>query len=575
VPAIGPCDEFTPAHPARATRFTTARYTDPVAARLPSLLQRSLASSPLQNAVFRNFYVGSIGAALGYTMQATIAAWLMATLTTSALMVALVQSASTAPTLMFGLVAGTLADIVERRRVILVTQVVLFVASLFLGFAALVGIVGPFSLLFLTFAVGAGFTFYLPAQQASINELVSRDELARAVALGSVAFNVARAVGPAAAGAIAAWANSGTALVLGAFFFVPMFATMWRTTPREVALPGVPERLLSGVMSGLRYVRHSAPMRALITRNLAFSVCASAFWALLPVIARDQLRLGAGGFGLLSASFGIGAIVGAISIPGLLHRQSMNRVVTSGGQLWALATLLIALTGITALALVGSFCAGMAWVYVFATLSAGTQSSAPAWVRARAVSMNLIATQGCLALGSALWGALASATGTHWALGASAVAVVVLQWIYRRVRVEMGKEADIVPRAGLPELAIASEPLPDDGPVLIQLEYRIDAQNRDAFLRAIQKVGPTRRRNGATSWRVFRDLGEDGRYVERYVIASWAEYVRLRARMTMADSRLQQRVAELQRPDVPIRVSRLIGVSEIGSPGTTEAADAV
>jgi MFS family permease len=538
-----------------------------VAARLSSLIHRSLASSPLHNAVFRNFYVGSIGAALGYTMQATIAAWLMATLTTSALMVALVQSASTAPTLLFGLVAGTLADIVERRRVILVTQVVLFTASLLLGFAALVGIVGPFSLLFLTFFVGAGFTFYLPAQQASINELVARRELARAVALGSVAFNVARAVGPAAAGAIAAWASSGSALVLGAFFFVPMFVAMWRTTPREAALPGVPERLLSGVMSGLRYVRHSAPMRALITRNLAFSVCASAFWALLPVIARDQLRLGAGGFGLLSASFGIGAIVGAISIPGLLHRQSMNRVVTSGGQLWALATLLIALTGITTLALVGAFCAGMAWVYVFATLSAGTQSSAPAWVRARAVSMNLVATQGCLALGSALWGGLASTAGTHWALGASAVTVVILQWIYRRVRVEMGQEADVVPGARLPELAIASEPLPDDGPVLIQLEYRIEPQNRDAFLRAIQKVGPTRRRNGATSWRVFRDLGEDGRYVERYVIASWAEYVRLRARMTMADSRLQQHVAELQRPDVPIRVSRLIGVSEIGSLG--------
>jgi MFS family permease len=302
-------------------------------------------------------------------------------------------------------------------------------------------------------------------------------------------------------------------------------------------------------------------MRALVVRNLAFSVCASAFWALLPVIARDQLGLGAGGFGLLSASFGIGAIVGAISIPGLLHRQTMNKVVTSGVQLWAVATLLVALTGITALALVGAFCAGMAWVYVFASLSAGTQSSAPAWVRARAVSMNLVATQGCLAIGSAVWGALASGVGTQWALGASAAVVIVLQWVYRRVRVEMGQEADVVPGVRLPELAIAAEPLPDDGPVLIQLEYRIDPDQRDAFLKAIQSVGPTRRRNGATSWRVFRDLGEEGRFVERYVIASWAEYVRLRARMTMADSRLQQRVAELQRADVPIRVSRLIGLA--------------
>jgi quinol monooxygenase YgiN len=238
----------------------------------------------------------------------------------------------------------------------------------------------------------------------------------------------------------------------------------------------------------------------------------------------------------------------------------MNQVVTSGGHLWALALLIVALTAATPLALLGAGCAGMAWVYVFASLSAGTQSSAPAWVRARAVSMNLVATQGCLALGSAVWGALASGVGTRWALGASAVAVAVLQWIYRRVRVQMGEEADIVPSARVPELAMASEPLPDDGPVLIQLEYKIDPEHRHDFLKAIAQVGPTRRRNGATSWRVFRDLGEDGRYVERYVIASWAEYVRLRARMTMADSRLQQRVAAFQRGDVPIRVSRLIGV---------------
>jgi MFS family permease len=545
----------------RVRRVERPRYTFRVATRLPAFVTSAFEASPLQNATFRNFYFGSIGAALGYTMQATISAWLMTTLTTSALMVALVQSASTAPTLLFGLIAGTLADIVARRRVILVTQVLLFAATMLLGFAALVGIVGPASLLFLTFLVGAGFTFYLPAQQASINEMVSRAELSRAIALGSVAFNVARAIGPALAGAVAAWLSTGSALVLSAFFFVPMFVAMRASARREPDLPGVPERLISGVMSGLRYVRHSAPMRALIMRNLAFSVCGSAFWALLPVVARDQLGLGAGGFGLLSASFGIGAIVGAMSIPGLLGRQSMNKVVTSGGTLWALAVLIVALTVHTGLALLGAACAGMAWVYVFASLSAGTQSSAPAWVRARAVSMNLVATQGCLAVGSALWGALASGVGTHWALGVSATAVLILQWFQRRVRVEMGQEADVVPGAQLPELVVAGEPLPDDGPVLIQIEYRIDDDDREQFLKAIQRVGPTRRRNGATSWRVYRDLGEKGRFVERYVIASWAEYVRLRSRMTMADTRLQQRVDELQRADTPVRVSRLIGVT--------------
>jgi MFS family permease len=539
-----------------------------VTARLPTFVTQSLQSSPLRHALFRNFYLGSIGAALGYTMQATISAWLMATLTTSALAVALVQSASTAPTLLFGLFAGTLADIVDRRRIIVVTQALLFGASLLLGAATLVGIIGPASLLFLTFLVGAGFTFYLPAQQASINELVSREDLSRAVALGSVAFNVARALGPALAGAIAAALSSGTALAVAAFFFLPMCIVMWRAASPGVALPGVPERLLSGVMIGLRYVRHSIPMRALVVRSVTFSICASAFWALLPVIARDQLGLGAGGFGLLSASFGTGAIIGAMSIPGLLHRQPMNKVVSSGVTLWALAICVMALTAHVGLALIGAGCAGAAWVYVYATLSAGTQSSAPAWVRARAVSMNLVATQGCLALGSAVWGAIASAVGTRIALGASAIAIIVLQWIYRRVRVEMGQEADVMPGVRFPELAITAEPMPDDGPVLIQIEYNIENENRDAFLKAIQKVGPTRRRNGATSWRVFRDLGEEGHFVERYVIASWAEYVRLRSRMTMADSRLQQRVAELQRGGTPIRVSRLIGVTPEGRAAT-------
>jgi Transmembrane secretion effector len=174
--------------------------------------------------------------------------------------------------------------------------------------------------------------------------------------------------------------------------------------------------------------------------------------------------------------------------------------------------------------------------------------------------MNLVAVQASLAIGSALWGALASAAGVRISLTVSAGTLVLLHIINRSVIVEMGKEADVIPGARLPELTITGEPLPDDGPVLIQIEYQIDASNRNAFLRAIRLVGPTRRRNGATSWRVYRDLGQEDRYVERYVIASWAEYVRLRSRMTMADSRLQEEVAQFQRPGVAVRISRFIGV---------------
>jgi hypothetical protein len=188
-------------------------------------------------------------------------------------------------------------------------------------------------------------------------------------------------------------------------------------------------------------------------------------------------------------------------------------------------------------------------------------------VRARALAMNLISFQAAMAVGSVIWGSLASLAGTPLALAASAGALVLLLAINRRVPVTLGDEADVTPGMQLPDLAIAVEPQPDDGPVLIQLEYRIDPEQRKAFLRAIHAIEPTRRRNGASDWRVFRDLGEDGRFVERFIVRSWAEYVRLRTRMTMSDRQLQDRIEQLQRPDVPVRVSRLIGVDPREPPG--------
>jgi MFS family permease len=539
------------------------------------LAARLLDGSPLRHAAFRLFYAGSVGVALGYTMQATVAAWLMATLTPSALMVALVQTASTAPTLLFGLAAGALADIVDRRRVILITQIVLLSGTAFVGLVTLGGLIGPFGLLLLTFVIGAGFTFYLPAQQASVNDLVSRADLARAVALAAVAFNVARALGPALAGALAAWLGSGIALIASASCFTMMIVSVKRWQGPPPVIPGVPETLVSGMLSGLRYTRHSPGLRALILRNVMFAICASGFWALLPVIARDQLGLGAGGYGLLSAGFGIGAVTGALAIPGQLQRYSLNRVIRAGTMLSALAMLLIAATDATGFALLGAYGAGAAWVTVLASLSAGTQSAAPAWVRARAVAMNLVAVQASLAVGSVIWGWVATLTGTHIALAAAAATMLTLMALFRGVRVKLGEEADVTPGTQAASLVLDTEPLPDDGPVLIQLEYRIEPDNRAEFLRRIRSLERIRRRNGAASWRVYRDLAEDGRYVERFIIESWAEYVRLRTRMTVADRRIESEVTALQRPDIPVRVSRLLGVDERDAGPTMAKAGAI
>jgi len=529
---------------------------------LASQLSELMAASPLRHGPYRRYYLGSVAAALGYTMQATVAAWLMATITPSALMVALVQTASTLPSVVFGLVAGSLADIVDRRRVIVFTQYALAATTAALGAAVLLDVVGPAVLLAVTFLIGAAFAFYIPPAGAIVNDLVTRAELARAVTLGAVAFNLARAIGPALAGALVAYAGSGSALFVAALGFCAMALAMHRqpATPRPI--PGVPEKLLSGILSGLRYARHSAPLRAYIIRNLSFSLCASSIWALLPLVARDQLALGAGGYGTLVASFGVGAIVGALSIPRQLRQVSLNRLVDSGVLLCAAATLLLALTDAQPLALIGTFGAGAAWVSVLASLSTGTQSAAPAWVRARAVATNLVTNQAALAFGSILWGAVASATGTRTALLASVAAMVALQVVNRRVRVAMVDEADVVPGDTLPALELHDEPSPDDGPVLIQIDYRIDAPLRADFLRAVHAVEPVRRRNGAVSWRVFRDLEQDGRYVERFIVASWAEYVRLRSRMTAADRRLLDKVDHHQRTGTPIGVSRFIGLDE-------------
>ena len=533
-------------------------------ASVGSRVERLFATSPLRHVSFRLFYFGAIGTALGYTMQTTVAAWVMATLTPSEVMVAFVQTASTAPALLFGLIAGALADIADKRRLIIGTQYLLLAATVLLGTATLAGVVGPGTLLALTFLVGTGLCLYQPAQSTSVHELVERDELPRAVALNAVAFNLARAVGPALAGGIAAWSGSGIALLASTIFFLPMIRAAHRLPRKHREVAGIPETVFAGALSGLRFARNSPSMRRLLIRNVAFAVCASVFWALLPVIARDQLKLGAGGYGLLSAGFGVGAIAGALVMPGQLERRSLNVVVIWATVLWSGATALLAVTNLVAVAIGIAALCGSAWVSVLAGLSAGFQTSAPDWVRARAVSVNLVATQASLALGSAVWGATASMLDIRTALLGSAAAMLVLLVVSRRHQVAMGVEAEIAPGARLPELVLAAEPRPDDGPVSIELEYWVDEEHCAEFLRLIHAAESVRRRNGAIRWRVFRDLGEKERFVERFIVASWGEYVRSRGRPTQADRDLQHRIEHLQRTDTPARVSRLIGVDSEG-----------
>lgn len=498
--------------------------------------------------------------ALGYASLTTIVAWLMATLTPSPFMVALVQTANTLPALVFGLFAGALADIVDRRRVIFVTQLLLFAASVVMGIVTLAGMASAGFLLALVFVLGAGYAFYIPAQQAVINDLVPHDQLPAAMALATSAFTGARAAGPALAAVLIALLDSGGALLASALCFLGMIVSLRGWKSPSPGIKHMPERLLSGIRSGLRFTRHSPPMRALGLYSFCFSFCACSLLALLPVMARDQFHLGATGFGLLQACFGTGAVLGGMSLPRLLQRSSLHRMVLLAMTLSAVGMLILAATPYVALAALGVSTAGIGWGAMFSALGVGTQSAVPAWVRARAISIGLVIMQVALATGSMLWGALASASAARVAMIASAVLLLALIVLNRRIRLSIKDREHTTTGIEMPEMTVIEEPGLDDGPILIQIEYHVAAEQREEFQRRIRDLEMARRRNGASEWRLFRDLEQDGRFVERYIVVSWGEYLRQRSRMTVKEGEIQAQVSALQRPEVPIGVSRLIAV---------------
>lgn len=517
--------------------------------------------SALGYPAFRRLFCGANGMAIGFTTVTTLAAWLMASLTPSAMMVALVQTATTLPALLFGLLAGAMADTFDRRGMILATQVLLLVASISLGTMSLFGMMGPALLLGCVFVIGAGFTFYLPALQALIHDLVPHRELPSATALISTAFSAARIIGPALAATAAAQLGSGWASLGSAGFFLVMIVALRGWQSAAPGIPGLPERLFASIRSGLRYTRHTPEIRSMLAQYLGFGFCSISLVALLPVVARDQFGFGALGFGMLSACFGLGAVAGAQTTPRLLRKGRVHTAITTAMIFSAGGTLLTAATSFTTVAVAGTIFAGFGWGCMYAALAAGSQNTAPAWVRARAVSVCLVVAQAAMALGSAVWGAVASVAEPRFALIGSALLLLLLLAVNRRNRLFLKDEADTTAGVHLPELSFAFEPMPDDGPVLIQIEYAIDAENEQDFLHLIRSMEPIRRRNGAMNWNIFRDLEVTGRFVERFAVHSWAEYMRLRARITATERTLADGVAQTQRTGIPVKISRLIAIA--------------
>jgi predicted MFS family arabinose efflux permease/quinol monooxygenase YgiN len=463
-------------------------------------------------------------------------------------MVSLMQTATSLPFFLLALPAGALADIVDRRRLLLATQAWMLVVATVLGVCTVAGRTGPSLLLVLTFGMGLGNALNAPAWQATTPDLVPREELAAAVALGGVSVNVARAVGPALGGLLVAALGAGWVFLLNApsFLGVVVVLARWqREVPPHSRLP--PEDVPGAMRAGVRYVRHSAPFRAVLARTAVFVVPASALWALLPLFARRGLGLSATGYGLLLGCLGAGALVGAAILPRVRERLTSDRLVLAGTAVFAAVSAAVALARAPLIAGGGLFVGGMAWMGAMSTLSVAAQNAVPAWVRARALAVGLLALQGSMAVGSLLWGVVATHSDIPTALVAAAAMLLVGALASRRFALHGLSNLDLRPdpRWSLPETACQLDG--DEGPVLVTLEYQVDPAETEEFLRTVRRLEPVRRRDGAIRWNIYRDTEDPNRWLEVFVVESWLEHLRQHERVTADDRALFEAAARFDR----------------------------
>lgn len=496
---------------------------------------------PLRHDAFRAFWLASLVSNFGTMMQSVGAAWLMTSLSASPVMVALVQTAVNLPTFFFALFAGALADIVDRRKLILVTQSWMLLAALALGLLALTHLATPVSLLLLTFALGAGAALNAPALQAIVPELVPNDELSEAITLNSAGFNLARAAGPALGGLVVAFVGVGVTFLLNAASFLPMLATVFRWPTKAPASTLPTERISAAMRNGLRYARHSPDIRIVLTRAFAFIVFASALWALIPLIARVSLGTGPTGYGILLGFFGTGAVLGAFGMPQLRLYASIDRLLTIGIITYALAMIGLGLSGTLWLSGLAMLAAGGAWLLILSSFNTSIQWAVPPWIRGRTMALYLLVVFGTLSLGSPLWGALAEATSLEIALLAAGGGLLASLAMVSRYRLGTIERLDLSPSAHWPEPILATQPAPDEGPVIITTTYQIDPERRDDFLAAMREVKRLRLRNGALRWELMRDPNDPARFVETFVDETWTSHMRLHQRPTQADREIEVR----------------------------------
>ena len=514
--------------------------------------------SPLRESVFRALWIATVVSNIGSWMQDVGEAWLMTSLTPSPVLVALVETAGSLPVVLLALPAGALADVVDRRRLLLVMQIWMCVAAGAMGVLALTGHMSPGRLLSLTFLLGIGSAMSNPVWQAITPELVPAADLPAAITLSAVGINIARAIGPALGGLIVGASGPWAVFFLNAASFIAIMAVVyrWQPAPRRSKLP--PEDIIGAMRTGTRYLRHSPELQTVLVRSGIFAVFASALWALLAQQARRHLGLGSFGYGLLLGCIGLGALVGAWLLPKVRERLSVNELVAAGSVVFALATISLAYVHSFAVLSVTLAGGGVAWIAVLSSLNVSAQTATPSWVRARVMAVYLLVFMGGLAAGSAVWGFVAARVGVSSALLFAAVGLfigLVATWRYHLVSDE---NLSLAPSMHWPEPIVMIDTEPEEGPAITLIEYRIDPNTAEEFLLAMREMKRIRQRDGAIRWNLLRDTADPQRYIESFATESWAEHLRQHERVTAEDREAEQRAQAFNLGPQPPKITHLI-----------------
>ncbi len=496
--------------------------------------------SPFAFSTFTVIWLATVLSNIGGWIHDVGAGWLMTSLSPSPLLVALVQAATSLPVFLLSLPAGALADILDRRKWLLGVQIYVCLVALCLGCLVLFGLINPWVLLFFTLLMGTGTAMASPAWQAIVPSLVPRSSLQPAIALNSVGVNISRAIGPALAGVIITTLGIAAPFFVNAASFLLVTAALiwWRPPPKKAnSLP--PEHLLGGMLAGLRFALHNGPLKATLVRAVSFFLFASAYWALLPLIARTVLNGGVELYGIMLGCIGVGAVAAAFILPKLRAVLSADKLVAAGTLGTAVTMLVLATVHNAVWACLICLLAGISWIAVLTSLNVSAQTSLPDWVRARGLAVFVTVFFGSQSLGSIIWGQTAATLSIPTALllaAAGALLFIPLTW---RWKLQQGAELELSPSMHWDEPLLSKEVQHDRGPVMITIEYNIDPQQGPAFIKAMYELSQERRRDGAYAWGLYEDSAQPGHWLEYFLVASWLEHLRQHQRVTKADQDIQ------------------------------------